>query len=780
MTIKDAAELFAAEGERSKEILDALKEEAQDVLDLVLAEAPNNSSRERYRYAKEQIFPLIQRLEDEGEQGAALDDVASNLELRKPDMRKAFAQFGKQSRQEHGHAEDDEEAGEGDLAPEPNTERHERAMGLLRGPDILEKAAQDMERLGHVGEPTAKKLLFVCAVSARAGLPIQPSIHAESSAGKNHLANTALSLLPPEMVIERTAVSAKALFRTEESLSGRVLYLQEVVGSEDADFPISVLQSEQRLEYEVTEKMPDGSFKTVVYSKEGPVVVVQTTTAIRLFDENDTRVFPIHLDESPEQTKRIVDHAKLLAATGGPPQEELERVLGVWHDAIRLLESAEVLVPFAERIEVPIHQVRVRRDIDRILTVIMVVAWLNQHNRIRNEQGRILATEEDFRIAAELVIEPLQSAWKSLTPAEEDVLQAIQELPEARQRNGFGRNDIEIKGKETRRVQDVLKSLSDSGYLDCDRRKGPQGYRYSLVRESEGKALDISLRPAREEGEDGPERADADVQGDSGQSRQEDDEEHERERESRDIARNDDRAIESADLQVEEATALLREGEPEEELLEAKSDEEDEEPDYLEELTRSGWFRAHTNFPLDTSPAEESGGEDPVARRLRHEVGIYKARDWWYEEAHEDIQTPLALTAEDVFNLGPESRDDGDQHAASWSATPEEMADRLKQVIPVLGSRKRRFWDPGLSLWYGMNYIDQPDKEKHCKEAYLHAELWRNQETGEEIWALVALREGWRVPDTAIELAVWLRVTCSRPMNVPPDEGLDALFDGLK
>jgi hypothetical protein len=87
-------------------------------------------------------------------------------------------------------------------------------MTLLRCPDMLLRVAQDMERLGHIGEPTNKRLAFVCAVSAMAGNPIQPSTHAQSSAGKNFLWGTVLSLVPPEMVIERSGLSAKALFRT--------------------------------------------------------------------------------------------------------------------------------------------------------------------------------------------------------------------------------------------------------------------------------------------------------------------------------------------------------------------------------------------------------------------------------------------------------------------------------------------------------------------------------------------------------------------------------------
>ena len=64
---KDAADLFAEKGEDAKGILERLKQEAQDALDSALAAAPEGSKRERYRHAKEGLFPLISLLEDPGE-----------------------------------------------------------------------------------------------------------------------------------------------------------------------------------------------------------------------------------------------------------------------------------------------------------------------------------------------------------------------------------------------------------------------------------------------------------------------------------------------------------------------------------------------------------------------------------------------------------------------------------------------------------------------------------------------------------------------------------------
>jgi ElaB/YqjD/DUF883 family membrane-anchored ribosome-binding protein len=45
MTIKDVADLFAAEGEEAKKTIEKLREQAKDALDLALSEVPEGSQR---------------------------------------------------------------------------------------------------------------------------------------------------------------------------------------------------------------------------------------------------------------------------------------------------------------------------------------------------------------------------------------------------------------------------------------------------------------------------------------------------------------------------------------------------------------------------------------------------------------------------------------------------------------------------------------------------------------------------------------------------------------
>jgi hypothetical protein len=372
--------------------------------------------------------------------------------------------------------------------PEPGSERHKAAMRILLAVDVLELAAKAMYRLGHVGEWANKKLAFACAVSARAQLPVQPSTHAQSAAGKNYLWDTALDLVPAELVYKRTGFSAKALFRTSMSLKHSVLYIQELAGSEGADFSIRTLQSDNVLKWEATEKQPDGTMANVEYEVEGPTVIVQTTTKNHLHPENETRVVPLYLDESSEQTERITKEVlKRAAGKGSISEVEREELRAVWHDVVRLLEPAEVIVPFAERIQVPSAPLRLRRDVPRLLNIIRLVAWVHQHTRKRDSENRIIATEDDFKKAVDMVGDSFARAWKSLTPSEEKVYKACTSLPVNVRKHGFKRSNVEKALEEmnetlpTRTVQDCLYTLTLAGYLESDGKRGAAGATYTVT-----------------------------------------------------------------------------------------------------------------------------------------------------------------------------------------------------------------------------------------------------------------------------------------------------------
>jgi len=227
-----------------------------------------------------------------------------------------------------------------------------------------------------------------------------------------------------------------------------------------------------------------------------------------------------------------------------------------------------------------------------------------------------------------------------------------------------------------------------------------------------------------------------------------------------------ERAIDSAFSQGKVPIARTR-GEEDGSVF---GDDESEEPeevevDHLGQLTSLGWYRAETSFPA-AEGSRNPGGEDPVARRLRREVAIFKGKNWWSDAVGNP--GPLAFTAEDLREALLAGAD-GDDHDAPGQVAPGSMNERLRRAISWLQAAERRFWDPGLGDWYAWLGRYPGDPEKLCKGAYLHAELWINENTRDEIWVLVGLREGWRVPDGALREAVWGRVVSGRSPFAEPE-----------
>jgi hypothetical protein len=146
-------------------------------------------------------------------------------------------------------------------------------------------------------------------------------------------------------------------------------------------------RAEDALDLALSE-VPEGSNRVRYrYAKETVLSLL-----CRLDDEGER-----HIDESGEQTGRIVQSILKEASGSATSAAECERIREWWHDAIRLLEPAEVIIPYANRLEIPSCPIRIRRDARRLVDVVRVVAWLHQHQRERDEDGRILASEEPGR-----------------------------------------------------------------------------------------------------------------------------------------------------------------------------------------------------------------------------------------------------------------------------------------------------------------------------------------------------------------------------------------------
>jgi hypothetical protein len=320
-----------------------------------------------------------------------------------------------------------------------------------------------------VGEDEAKLLGYCVSVSRKLERPLSAIIQSGSGAGKSYLAEMIQALSPPEEVVFYSRISQQALYHMPKHyLVHKLLRLEERVGGEACDYQIRSLQSQNKLVQAIVVKDPvTGKLSARENEVHGPIAYLETTTNLRLNPENTSRCFEIPLDESPEQTRRI--HARQKALRGLDAAElrlEEQALQQLHHHAQRLLEPVWVVIPYVDLLTFPDRWLRTRRDHERFLCLIEVLAYLHQHQRPRkSHRGReyIEATADDYRWAYFLANRVLQNSLDELSRWARELLGFFEERP----KTALTRREVREQLRwPDRRAREALDELANMEYLE--------------------------------------------------------------------------------------------------------------------------------------------------------------------------------------------------------------------------------------------------------------------------------------------------------------------------
>jgi DNA primase len=132
---------------------------------------------------------------------------------------------------------------------------------------------------------------------------------------------------------------------------------------------------------------------------DGPTALVTTTIKEKLERQLDDRVITIRTDTTSKQTKDILRITAELAAGNGGKFNALE--IEGWRLFHKGLEPVQVVIPFAGKLadHVTLNSdlpVSARRAFKRLISVIKTIALFHQHQRQRDEEGRIIAEMPDY------------------------------------------------------------------------------------------------------------------------------------------------------------------------------------------------------------------------------------------------------------------------------------------------------------------------------------------------------------------------------------------------
>jgi DNA primase catalytic core len=367
------------------------------------------------------------------------------------------------------------------------------ALKLGRHPDLAGEVLRDMEKLGLVGEASNKLIGYLVMTSRKMPDPLALMTLSGSGAGKSHLQDTILCLCPDEDLIKLTSLTDRALFyKGEDSLRHKVLAVEELAGAQGADYAIRNLISAKKLVIESTIKNPvSGKLETQVNTVYGPTAVFQTTTNPRTDAETRSRFILVSVDESPEQTRAILEAQRQSHTREGWKHRLAREAILRRHQAFqRLLKPLKVFNPFEPLLGYPDEHLLTRRDHPKYLNLILAVTFLYQLQRPVHSDAElgeyIETTLDDIAIANDLAHQLFGHSLDDLSRPSRELLRLIVDhaarKPEKKASGAtFNRRELReaFKWGDTR-LRTHLDELVEMEYLTVLSGRFGQSYQYRL------------------------------------------------------------------------------------------------------------------------------------------------------------------------------------------------------------------------------------------------------------------------------------------------------------
>ena len=375
-------------------------------------------------------------------------------------------------------------------------EDRKQAEKFGRGRKILVEVLKDYELMGLVGEESNKILCYLAMTSRKMEEPLCILILSSSGAGKTVLQDATLKMCPPEDLVKLTSLSGKALFYKEQlSLKNKVLALEEDAGAEDASYAIRNLISAGQLTIESTVRdNSTGRITTMLNRVEGHTAVFVTTTNPETDAETRSRFVVIAIDESKEQTRRILEFQRQRETLEGCGDKvKADEVIRKHQTFQRILKPLKVVNPLADKMKFEDDRLTARRNQAKYLCLIRAVCFLRQMQKEVKKVGDVEYVEvdgEDVKVAADIANRIFFQKPEDMSEPSRALLRLVNEYVRERAREEkknaadivFTRRQVRERiGWTNYRLHIHIKELVDFEYVAIEAGRNGVCLRYRLI-----------------------------------------------------------------------------------------------------------------------------------------------------------------------------------------------------------------------------------------------------------------------------------------------------------
>lgn len=365
------------------------------------------------------------------------------------------------------------------------TPMKEKCLAFLRKPNLLEEINELIGKSGVVGETSNRLFLFGIASSYKMEETLHALIQGSSGSGKTHLLATIMDFMPPEDTISLTRVTESSFYNYGKyELQNKLIGMEDYDGLEEkAELAFRELQSKGMISSSTSGKNEHtGEIAGFIKEVYGPIASLSATTKGEIYEDNMSRCFLVAVDESKEQTKRIIQYQNKRAA--GRINKEEEKAAGEFlRNCMRLLKPYEVINPYADKIELPSEAHKIRRLNDLFQSYVKQVTLLNQHQRTKNAKGKLLTEKQDVRVAIEIMFDSIILKVDELDGSLRLFYESLKTYVFSRsQEYEFTRREIRHETKVSNtQLHRFMKQLIDLEYIYQSSGYDNRGHKYKIA-----------------------------------------------------------------------------------------------------------------------------------------------------------------------------------------------------------------------------------------------------------------------------------------------------------
>lgn len=279
---------------------------------------------------------------------------------------------------------------------------------FLTKPSLIKRLNDLVGQAGVVGEETNRIFLFGIASSYKMPETLHALIQGSSGSGKTHLLAKVSNFIPKEGKKAFTRVTEGSLYNYGMyDLSHQLICIEDLDGmKEEAQLAFRELQSKGVIISSTSSKDENGNvnaYERIVY---GPIASMACTTKGEIYEDNMSRCFLIAVDESHEQTIKIIQYQNKKSA-GQIDEKREQQITEFLQNCIRILKPYPVINPYADKVQLPEEAHKIRRLNALYQAFVKQITILHQYQRKQDAQGRLISEKEDLQIAAEIMFESI-------------------------------------------------------------------------------------------------------------------------------------------------------------------------------------------------------------------------------------------------------------------------------------------------------------------------------------------------------------------------------------